>query len=283
MQHVPDQPRGEQDGGGEIIAIRLQVVRKHRKRQAQQAARDSEQRPCAGLDRGPRIVGGAMDQHGHREEQPYEVVLPGQRRGHRHQAEQYAEFLGIRAFGPARCGRHDRDIAEPDQQRYRQHDPVRRLEIEIGDIHGSRRLGRIILIVVHRPRQPVRHGDDGLVDPGPVLLVALAEPLLRTRPHHALVPVLQLRGIVLEAAKRRRQHEQKHANENQHAGGSRPLPSPDQIGKHRHRKHLDGGGERKHASRHPSALVAAAARTRTASAPAAPNWAGRDRTCRTRR
>ena len=193
-----------------------------------------------------------MDQDRHREEQPHEIILPGQRRGHRHQAEQDAEFLGIRPLGSARRRRHDRDIAEPDQQRYRQHDPVRRLEIEIGDVHGARRLGRIILVVVHRPRQPVRHRDDGLIDPRPVLLVALAEPLLRARADHALVPGLQLRDIVLEAAERRRQHEQKHADENQHARGRRPLPSPDQIGKHRHRKHLDGGGERKHASRHPA-------------------------------
>ena len=196
-----------------------------------------------------------MDQHGDREEQPHEVILPGQRRGHRHQAKQDAEFLGIRPFRPARGRRHHREIAEPDRERYRQHDPVRRLEIEVGDIHGARGLGRIVLIVVHRPRQPVRHRDDRLVDPGPVLLVALAEPLLRTRPHHALVPGLQLRGVVLEAAKRRRQHEQEHARNTSMLGGRRPLPAPHQIGKHRHRKHLDGGGEREHASRHPAALI----------------------------
>ena len=40
-----------------------------------------------------------------------------------------------------------------------------------------------------------------------------------------------------------------------HACGGGPLPSPDQIGKHRHRKNLDRGGERKHASRHPRPLV----------------------------
>ena len=244
---MPDQPRREQDGGGEIIAIRLQVDREQRKRQAQQAARHDEQRPCAGPDCRPRIIGGAMGQDGDRKEQPQEVILTGQGRRDGNQAKENADLLGIRALRTARGRRHHGEIAEPDRKRYRQHDPVRRLEVEVGDIHRPRRLGRIDLIVVHRPRQPVRHGDDGLVDPRPVLLVALSEPLLRTRPHHALVPGLQLRGVVLEAAKRRRQHEQKHADEQQHARGRRPLSSPHQIRQHRHRKHLDGGGEREHA------------------------------------
>ena len=196
-----------------------------------------------------------MDQHGHREEQPHEIILAGQRRGDRHQAEQYADFLGVRPFRPARCRRHDRDIAEPDDQRYRQHDQVRRLEIEIGDIHRAHGLRRIVLIVVHRPRQPVRHRNDGLVDPRPVLLVALTEPLLRTRPHHAAVPGLQLRDIMLEAAERCREHEQKHSQKHHHAGSRRPLPTPYQIRKHGHRKNLDGGREREHAARHPSAVL----------------------------
>ena len=35
----------------------------------------------------------------------------------------------------------------------------------IGDIHRARGLGRIVLIIVDGPRQPVRHRDDRLVDP----------------------------------------------------------------------------------------------------------------------
>ena len=42
MAQVPDQTGYEQDGGGEIIAIRLKVDRERWKRQAQQAARGAE-------------------------------------------------------------------------------------------------------------------------------------------------------------------------------------------------------------------------------------------------
>jgi len=76
---------------------------------------------------------------------------------------------------------YDGDVADPDRKRYRQHEQVRRLEIKVGEIHRANGLRRIVLIVVHRPRQAMCHRDDGLVDPRPVLLVALSEPLLRTR------------------------------------------------------------------------------------------------------
>ena len=248
---MPDQSPRNHGGRREVVPPGLQIVRKDRKRQAHQAARHRQRGPCAGPDRGARVIGRPMDQDGDRKEQPHEIVLSGQRRGHRHQAEQDAELLGGRPWRHPRARRHHREESGPDQERYRQHDPVRGLETEIGQIHGARRLARIILIVVHRPRQPMRHRDDGLIDPGPVLLVALAKSLLRARPHHALVPRLQLRDVVLIAAKRRRQHEQEHAQEHHHARNGRPLPAPDQIGKHRHRENLDGGGQRKHASRHP--------------------------------
>ena len=104
-----------------------------------------------------------------------------------------------------------------------------------------------------RTRQPMRHRDDGLIDQRPVLLAALSEPLRRTRSHHAVKPVRQLRKIVLKSARRRRNHEQKDADEDDHAGGGCPPPSPDQIGKYRHREHLDRGGQREHASRRPRA------------------------------
>ena len=215
-------PRREHDGRREIVAVGLQIDRKQRQRQQQQAAGDGQQDPGAGPDRGPRIIGGAMHQDRHREEQPHEIVLPRQRRGHRHQAEQDAELLGVGLLGPTRRRRHHREIAKPKRQRDREHDPVRRLEIEIDDVHVARRLDleRIVLGVVDRARQPVGHRDDRLVDPGPVLLVALAKTLLRARADHALIPGLQFRDIVLEAAERRRQHEQEH--DEKHRPCSRP-------------------------------------------------------------
>ena len=171
-------------------------LRKHRQRQQHQAAGSAERSQVPDPHGGPRIVGGAMHQDRHREEQPHEIILPRQRRGHRHQAEQDAELLGIRLLGPTRRRRHHRDVAEPDQKRDRDHDQVRRLEARRRR-HSSCAPAcvRIVLIVVDRPRQSVRHRDDGLVDPGPVLLVALAKALLRARADHALVPGLQLRDI----------------------------------------------------------------------------------------
>ena len=122
-------------------------------------------------------------------------------------------------------------------------------------IHGARRLGGIVLIVVDRSRQPVRHCDDGLIDPGPVLLVALAEALLRAGADHALVPGLQLGDVVLKAADRRRNQKQKDDEEDQQARGRLPLSPPDQIRQHRDRKNLDRGGQREHASGHQRPLA----------------------------
>ena len=278
---MPDQSSGNHGGGGEIVPPGLQLIRKNRKRQAHQQSRDRQRGPCARPYGRTRIIGCPMDQHGHRKEQPHEIILPGQRRGHRHQAEQDTEFFGVGPRRHPRARRHHRDVAKPDRQRYREHDPIRRLEIEIEQIHVGRRLGRIVLVVIDRARQPMRHRDDGLIDPRPVLLAALSKSLLRTRSHHAPIPGLQFGDIVLETAHRRRNHEQKNAEEDHHACDRRPLPSPEQIGKHRHRENLDRGGQRKHASRHPRAPRAAAARTRTASSPAERGWVARDRTCRT--
>ena len=66
-------------------------------------------RPMCRPARRARIIGRPVDQDGHRKEQPHEIILPGQRRGHRHQAEQDAEFLGIRPRRHPRARRHHRD------------------------------------------------------------------------------------------------------------------------------------------------------------------------------
>jgi hypothetical protein len=106
-----------------------------------------------------------MHQHRHREEQPHEVILPRQRRGHRHQAEQQAQLFRVRPLGAPRRRRHHGNVAEAERERHHHHDQVRGLEADVGDIHGARRPSRIVLIVVDRPGQPVRHRDDRLIDP----------------------------------------------------------------------------------------------------------------------
>ena len=197
------------------------------------------------------IEGGALHQHRHRKEQPHEVVLPRQRRGQCDQAEQDAELLGIRERRSPRLPRHDRDEAEPKQCRQRQRGPVRRPVIDIDDIHRARRLGEIVLIVVDRPDQAMRDGDQRLVDPRPVLLVTLAKALFRARSDHALIPDRKFGRVVLEAADRCRHDIEKDAGEGDHADKGGPLAPPEQIGQHRNRKHLDGGGEREHEAGEP--------------------------------
>ena len=64
-----------------------------------------------------RIGRSTMHQHRHRKEQPHEIVLPCQGRCHRHQAEQDAELLGIRARRSPRLPWHHREEAEPEQRR----------------------------------------------------------------------------------------------------------------------------------------------------------------------
>ena len=105
------------------------------------------------------------------------------------------------------------------------------------------------------PNQPMGHGDDGLVDPRPVLLVTLAKAFFRARTDHGLVPGLELVDVVLEAADRRRHYEEKDAGAGYHAGHGRPVPPPDEIRQHRDRKHLDGGGKREHEARKPGPLM----------------------------
>ena len=205
---MPHQSSGDHGGGSKVVAIGLQGIWKHRKRQAQQEPRDCERRARARPNGSTRIIGCPVYQDSDRVEQPHEIILPCQRRGHRHQTKQDTEFFGIRARRGPRVRRHHRDVSEPDGKRDGQHDPVRRLVIEIEQIHVGRRLVRVILVVVDRPRQPMRDRDDGLIDPGPVLLAALSKPLLRTGSHHALKPGLQFGNVVLEAAHGRRNDKQ---------------------------------------------------------------------------
>ncbi len=65
--------------------------------------------------------------------------------------------------------------------------------------------------------QPVRDGDDRLIDPGPVLGVALSEPLLRIRSDHAAIPCGQFGDVALEPADRSRHKKQENAQERGHA------------------------------------------------------------------
>ena len=91
-------PAASRTAGGEIVAPGLQIVRKDRQRQERQSPRDRKGRPGACPDRYARIIGGAMDQHGDRKEQPHEIILSGQRRRHGHQAEQNSELFGVRPW-----------------------------------------------------------------------------------------------------------------------------------------------------------------------------------------
>ena len=245
---MPHQRPGNRGGSREVVSEGLQVIREKRKRQANQKAGDRKHDPRSPAYSGTGIIGGPMHQDGHRKEQPHEIILPGQRRGHRHQAEQDTEFLGVGPGRPARTRRHHGDESKPDRDRNSDHDPIGRLEIEIDQIHVCGRLGRIILVVVDRPRQAMRHCDDRLVDPRPVLLAALSETLLRTRSNHSLVPGPQFGNVVLKAAHRRRNHEQKNSEEYHHARRRCPLSSPKQIGKYGYGENLDRGRQRKHAS-----------------------------------
>ena len=119
----------------------------------------------------------------------------------------------------------------------------------------ARRLGRIVLVVVDRTRQPMRHGDDGLIDPRPVLFAALAKPLLRTRSDHSLIPGLQFGNVVLETTHGSRNDEQKNSRGRRPCWRRPPTAAPQQIGKYRDRENLDRRRQRKHAPRHPWALM----------------------------
>ena len=60
---------------------------------------------------------------------------------------------------------------------------------------------------------------------------------------------------MLKTTHRSRDDEQQNSQEDDHAGDGRPLPPPQQIGKYGDRKNLDRGRQRKHAPRHPWALM----------------------------
>ena len=165
MPDVPGKAKCKDRRGDQIIAPGLEDIGKRRQRQQHEDAGCDERKPGSQPNLRPYIEGGPMHQHRQRQEQPHEVVLPRQRRGHRHQAEQDAELLGVRAHISLRLPRHDGDKAEPEQRRHRQHDPVRRPVVDVDEIHRARRLTGVLLIVVDRPDQAVRHRDDGLVDP----------------------------------------------------------------------------------------------------------------------
>ncbi len=63
-------------------------------------------------------------------------------------------------------------------------------EVDVDQIHRARRERRLVLIIIDRPDQPMRHGDDRLIDPRPVLLVALAKLFPNLEPTIALNQVL---------------------------------------------------------------------------------------------
>src|SRR5215831_9869126 len=79
MQDVPHQAQGNHDGGREVVAVGLQILRKNRERQTHQSAGKRERQPGPEPHFGPRIIGCAMHQNRNRKEQPQEVVLPSQR------------------------------------------------------------------------------------------------------------------------------------------------------------------------------------------------------------